>query len=82
MRLLRSQLYELELRKRREIQAEIEGNKKKIEWGSQIRNYTLHPYKLVKDVRTNYETSDAMGVLDGDLFGFIKSFLMELGSTN
>lgn len=77
MRLLKSMLYELELQKRREIQAEIEGKKMKIEWGSQIRNYVLHPYKLVKDVRTDYETSDAQGVLDGDIHDFIKSFLME-----
>jgi peptide chain release factor 2 len=79
MRLLKSLLYELELKKQREKQSEIEGNKKKIEWGSQIRNYVLHPYKLVKDVRTNYETSDAQGVLDGDIGDFIKAFLMENG---
>ncbi len=79
MRLLKSMLYELELQKRREKQSEIEGNKKKIEWGSQIRNYVLHPYKLVKDVRTNYETSDAQSVLDGDLSEFIKTYLMEYG---
>jgi peptide chain release factor 2 len=77
--LLKSQLYEIELQKRREKQAEIEGSKKKIEWGSQIRSYTLHPYKLVKDVRTDFETSDALGVLDGKLDGFIKSYLMEFG---
>lgn len=79
IRLLKSQLYEIELQKRREKQAEIEGSKKKIEWGSQIRSYTLHPYKLVKDVRTGYETSDANSVLDGKLDGFIKSYLMEFG---
>lgn len=79
MRLLKSHLYELELRKKQEIQAEIEGKKMKIEWGSQIRNYTLHPYKLVKDVRTSFETSNAQAVLDGDLNGFIKAFLMEFG---
>ena len=79
IKLLKSQLYEIELQKRREKQAEIEGQKKKIEWGSQIRSYTLHPYKLVKDVRTNYETSDAQGVLDGNLDGFIKAYLMEFG---
>ncbi|OFX39719.1 MAG: peptide chain release factor 2 [Bacteroidetes bacterium GWA2_32_17] len=79
IRLLKSQLYEIELQKRREKQAEIEGSKKKIEWGSQIRSYTLHPYKLVKDVRTGYETSDANGVLDGKLDGFIKAYLMEFG---
>ena len=76
MRILKSHLYEMELRKRREIQAEIEGNKMKIEWGSQIRSYTLHPYKLVKDHRTNYETSDTQAVLDGEIDGFIKEFLM------
>ncbi len=81
MRLLKSMLYELELQKRREKQAEIEGNKKKIEWGSQIRNYVLHPYKLVKDVRTNYESSDAQAVLDGDLGDFIKTYLMEYGGS-
>lgn len=79
IKLLKSQLYEIELQKRREKQAEIEGSKKKIEWGSQIRSYTLHPYKLVKDVRTDFETSDALGVLDGKLDGFIKSYLMEFG---
>ena len=67
IRILRSHLYELELRKRMEKQAEIEGKKKKIEWGSQIRSYVLHPYKLVKDMRTSYETSDTQGVLDGDI---------------
>ena len=67
----------MELQKRRERQAEIEGNKKKIEWGSQIRNYVLHPYKLVKDVRTDFETSDTQGVLDGDIDSFIKAYLME-----
>lgn len=77
MRILRSHLYELELRKRMEKQAEIEGQKKKIEWGSQIRSYVLHPYKLVKDLRTSYETSDTQGVLDGDINEFIKSYLME-----
>jgi peptide chain release factor 2 len=79
MRLLKSQLYELELRKRREKVAEIESNKKRIEWGSQIRSYTLQPYKLVKDVRTGYESSNAQAVLDGDIDGFIKAFLMEFG---
>lgn len=77
MRILKSQLYELELRKRREEQAKIEGEKKKIEWGSQIRSYTLHPYKLIKDVRTGYETGNVQAVLDGDLNAFIKSYLME-----
>ncbi len=77
MRILKSQLYELELRKRMEEKARIEGEKKKIEWGSQIRSYTLHPYKLVKDHRTGYETGNVQAVLDGDLIDFIKSYLME-----
>jgi len=77
MRILRSQLYELELRKRMEEQARIEGEKKKIEWGSQIRSYTMHPYKLVKDHRTGFETGNVQAVLDGDLIDFIKSYLME-----
>jgi len=79
MRILKAHLYELELRKRQEIQAEIEGSKKKIEWGSQIRNYVLHPYKLVKDLRTNYESSNVLDVLDGDLNDFLKSYLMQFG---
>ena len=79
LKMLKSQLYEIELRKKREKIAEIEGNKKKIEWGSQIRSYVLHPYKMVKDVRTGYETSDTQAVLDGDLTNFIKAFLMEFG---
>jgi len=77
LRILRSQLYELELRKRMEEQARIEGQKKKIEWGSQIRSYVLHPYKMVKDLRTGHETSNVQAVLDGDLIDFIKSYLME-----
>jgi peptide chain release factor 2 len=77
LKILKSQLYELELRKRREEQAKIEGAKKKIEWGSQIRSYVLHPYKMVKDLRTDYETSNVQAVLDGDLNTFIKSYLME-----
>ena len=81
IRLLKSQLYEIEMRKRMEITNEIEGNKKKIEWGSQIRNYVLHPYKLVKDIRTDYETSNAQGVLDGDIDEFLKAYLMEFGGT-
>ncbi|MBP1668327.1 MAG: prfB [Bacteroidetes bacterium] len=79
MRILRSHLYEMELRKRMEKQAEIEGKKKKIEWGSQIRSYVLHPYKLVKDLRTNYETSNTQAVLDGEINDFIKAYLMEFG---
>ena len=77
LKILKSQLYELELRKRREEQAKIEGEKKRIEWGSQIRSYVLHPYKMVKDLRTDYETSNVQAVLDGDLNAFIKSYLME-----
>lgn len=79
LRILKSHLYELELRKRMEKQAEIEGQKKKIEWGSQIRSYVLHPYKMVKDLRTGYETSNVQEVLDGDLNDFIKSYLMQMG---
>jgi peptide chain release factor 2 len=81
LRLLRSHLYELELRKRQEEQAKIEGTKKKIEWGSQIRSYTLHPYKLVKDLRTGFETGNAQSVLDGNLDDFIKAYLMEFGGS-
>ena len=79
MRILKSHLYEEELRKKREEQAKIEGNKKKIEWGSQIRSYVLHPYKMVKDLRTGYETSNVQAVLDGDLNDFIKAYLMQFG---
>ena len=79
IRLLKSQLYEIEMRKRQEASNKIEGNKKKIEWGSQIRNYVLHPYKLVKDLRTDHETSNAAAVLDGDLNDFLKAYLMEFG---
>ena len=77
LRILKSHLYDLELKKRQEKQAELEGKKKKIEWGSQIRSYVLHPYKMVKDLRTGYETSDTQAVLDGDLNAFMKSYLME-----
>jgi len=79
MRILKSHLYEMELQKKREKQAEVEGNKMKIEWGSQIRNYVLHPYKLVKDLRTSHETGNVQAVLNGDLDDFIKAFLMEFG---
>ncbi len=74
--ILKSRLYDIELKKRQEKQAELEGQTKSIEWGSQIRSYTLHPYKLVKDHRTGYETADTQGVLDGDINGFMKEFLM------
>jgi len=81
MRLLKSQLYEIEMRKRQETTNAIEGNKKKIEWGSQIRNYVLHPYKLVKDLRTDHETSNAQAVLDGEIDDFLKAYLMEFGGS-
>jgi peptide chain release factor 2 len=79
MQLLKSQLYEMELAKRMSARDEIEAEKKKIEWGSQIRNYVMQPYKLVKDVRTGHETSDVDGVMDGDIGDFLKSFLMQQG---
>jgi peptide chain release factor 2 len=79
LRLLKSQLYEIELRKRQEEVMKIEAGKKKIEWGSQIRSYVMQPYKLVKDVRTGFETSNVPAVMDGDLDGFIKAYLMEFG---
>ncbi|MCZ2355837.1 MAG: peptide chain release factor 2 [Bacteroidia bacterium] len=77
MQMLRSRLYALELRKRNEQKAAAEANKKRIEWGSQIRNYVFHPYKLVKDLRTGTETSDVISFMDGDLDRFIKAYLME-----
>ncbi len=76
MQMLRSKLYDLELQKRQEVKDKIEGTKKKIEWGSQIRNYVLHPYKLVKDARTSEEVGNAQAVLDGDIDPFIKAFLL------
>jgi peptide chain release factor 2 len=82
LQMLKSQLYEIEMRKRQETSDVIEGTKKKIEWGSQIRNYVFHPYKLVKDVRTEFETSNVQAVMDGDLNDFIKSYLMEFGQKN
>ncbi len=82
LQMLKSQLYEIEMRKQQEAQAKIEGNKKKIEWGSQIRSYVLHPYKLVKDLRTNYETSNVQAVLDGEINDFIKAYLMEFGGVS
>lgn len=80
LRILKSHLYEIELNKKREKQAEIEGKKKKIEWGSQIRSYVMHPYKMVKDLRTNIETSDVQSVMDGALNPFLKGYLMQFGS--
>ena len=82
MQLLKSQLYEIELKKKQALRDEIEANKMKIEWGSQIRNYVLHPYKLVKDVRTGYETSDSESVLNGNIDGFLKAYLMMMGQKN
>ncbi len=79
MKLLKSKLYDLELRKRQEDRDVVEGSKMKIEWGSQIRNYVMHPYKQVKDLRTRYETSNVQAVMDGELGVFIKAYLMEFG---
>lgn len=80
LRILKSRLYDIELKKRQEKQAELEGQKKRIEWGSQIRSYVLHPYKMVKDLRTALSTADTQGVLDGDLDAFMRAFLMQQGS--
>lgn len=79
MQMLRSQLYEIELKKRMEQRADIEAGKMKIEWGSQIRNYVMHPYKLVKDVRTGHETSDVDAVMNGEIDTFLKAYLMMMG---
>jgi len=79
MQLLKSQLYESELKKKQALRDEIEAKKMKIEWGSQIRNYVMHPYKLVKDVRTGHETSDVEGVMNGEIDAFLKAFLMMMG---
>jgi peptide chain release factor 2 len=79
LQLLKSQLYELEMRARMEKRNEIEAGKMKIEWGSQIRNYVMHPYKLVKDVRTGHETGNVDAVMDGDINEFLKVFLMMYG---
>lgn len=79
LKMLKSQLYELEIRKKNEEKAKTESQKKKIEWGSQIRNYVMHPYKLVKDLRTGLETSNVQAVMDGALDDFIKAYLMEFG---
>ncbi|MFB6341564.1 peptide chain release factor 2 [Saccharicrinis sp. FJH62] len=82
MRILKSQLYELELRKRMEEQEKIEGTKQKNEWGSQIRSYVFQPYKMVKDLRTGHETSNVPAVMDGDLDDFIKAYLMMFGASD
>ena len=82
MQLLKSQLYEMELERRNAARSEIEATKKKIEWGSQIRNYVMQPYKLVKDVRTGVETSDVDGVMDGEIDEFLKGFLMQRGKAS
>lgn len=79
LKMLKSQLYEIELRKKMEARQEIESSKMKIEWGSQIRNYVMHPYKLVKDVRTAEETGNVDAVMDGDINRFLKAFLMATG---
>lgn len=80
LQMLKSQLYQIELEKKRAKLNEIESSKKKIEWGSQIRSYVMHPYKMVKDLRTQYETSNVNAVMDGDLDGFIKAYLMSAQS--
>lgn len=82
MQMLKSQLYEREMRERLKTRAQIEGNKMNIEWGSQIRNYVFHPYKMIKDVRTGHETSNINSVMDGDLMPFIKAYLMESGKSS
>ncbi len=76
LKMLKSRLYDLEIQKRNEERDKVEAGKQKIEWGSQIRNYVLHPYKLVKDVRSGYETGNVDAVLDGDLNPFLQAFLM------
>jgi peptide chain release factor 2 len=82
MQLLKSQLYEIELQKKLSARQEIEASKKKIEWGSQIRNYVLHPYKLAKDVRTQYETGNVDEVLNGGIDPFLKAYLMMMGQND
>jgi peptide chain release factor 2 len=79
LKMLKSQLYEIELRKKQEARSEIESSKMKIEWGSQIRNYVMHPYKLVKDVRTGKETGNVDAVMDGQIDEFLKAYLMAMG---
>jgi peptide chain release factor 2 len=82
MQMLKSQLYEIELKKQQEQRSDIEAGKMKIEWGSQIRNYVMQPYKLVKDVRTGYETSNVDGVMNGEIDDFLKAYLMMMGQKN
>lgn len=79
LQMLKSQLYEIEIKKRMQAREDIEASKMKIEWGSQIRNYVLHPYKLVKDVRTGEETGNTDAVLNGELDAFLKAYLMMSG---
>ena len=79
MQMLRSQLYEIELKKQLAQRADIEAGKMKIEWGSQIRNYVMHPYKLVKDVRSGFESTDVDGVMNGEIDNFLKAYLMMMG---
>ena len=79
LQMLKSQLYEIELKKQLAQRDDIEAGKMKIEWGSQIRNYVLHPYKLIKDVRSGFETSDSEAVLNGEIDGFLKAYLMMMG---
>ncbi|MDR3046541.1 MAG: PCRF domain-containing protein, partial [Bacteroidales bacterium] len=78
IQMLKSRLYQIELEKKREKISEIESAKRRIEWGSQIRNYVMHPYKMVKDLRTQCETSNVTAVMDGDLDEFIKAYLMSV----
>ena len=82
MQMLKSQLYEIELKERQAARAEIEASKMKIEWGSQIRNYVMHPYKLVKDVRTAEETGNVDAVMNGAIDPFLKAYLMATGQKN
>ena len=82
LQLLKSQLYEIELKKRQAKRDEIEAGKMKIEWGSQIRNYVMHPYKLVKDVRTSHESTDVDGVMNGEIDPFLKAYLMTVSYTH
>ena len=82
MQLLKSQLYEIELQKKLSARDEIESSKMKIEWGSQIRNYVMHPYKLIKDVRSKVESNDVDGVMNGSIDLFLKGYLMYMGQKN